>query len=177
MAIEIETKGNSKSSPFINILFYLSIILLIGAAGSFFTLNHLKDKTKEDIKNTEKEIKKITEGEMENLENKIKLIEAKTSNFAKIVKSKKTASDVIPFLEEICHPKVYFSSVTTEEENKIIIDGVAESYKDLEQQLVILRDEEKVNNFSLEKIENEKEGGINFNINIYASSDLFYEKK
>lgn len=175
MAIEIETKNSSNSSLFINILFYLSIILLIGASASYFTFNHLEKKTEEEIKSVKKEIDAVTGKEMLSLEDRLELIEAKTSSFKKILNSKKIASKAIPFLEKISHPKVYFTSaqMDPEGENEFTISGRAENYQVLEQQLIILRKEEKINKFSLDQIKKSEEGGVGFELSISATSDLF----
>ncbi|GEM_PF-1946565 len=177
MAIEIETKKRS-TSLFIEILFYLSIILLIGVIFSFFMFNYLEKNTEEEVKNTEEEIKKITNTEMERLESKLNFVKKRTDNFKKILDAKRIVSEAIPFLEKICHPQVYFSSATIgeSEENKIEVLGKANSYKVLEQQLMVLRKENKVQQFNSEKISKSKEGGVAFELTIFTNSDLFSEK-
>ncbi len=179
MAIEIETKKSSKSSFFINFLFYLSIILLIGSAATFFVLNHLENKAEEKIKNTEKELEKLTGEEMERLESKLKNIEVKTSNYEDILNNKKIASKAVPFVEEICHPKVQLNSAKlgAEGANRIVLTGKAESYEVLEQQLMILRNERRVNSLSLDQIKKSSEGGISFEISASVSSSIFYQNK
>ena len=83
-------------------------------------------------------------------------------------------SKFFEFLEEKVHPRVFFCEVNLSvQEEKVILSGQTDSFLTLQQQLSVLNKESIIEDLVLTKAALNKEGGIDFNLDIFLNKEIF----
>jgi len=172
--VEIIPKPVSKPSSWFNSLFYFSVVLLFIAILSIFLLNQFQKKAVLTLKNLEVLLTQIKTQERINLEKELIGYQKKIEDFSFLLQGHSLDSKLFGFLENITHPKVYFSSLNfNSDEKKVILNGETESFQTLGQQLLIFKAEPLVKEVNLSKISIGREGKIDFAFSFSFSPEIF----
>lgn len=172
--VEIIPKPKAKTPPWFNILFYFSIGLLIIAILSFFILNQFQKKATFNLQNLDELLKNTKTQERINLEKELINYQKKTDDFSYLVKNHNLTSKLFDFLENITHPAVYFSSLSFNSENGIVVlRGGTENFQTLGQQLLIFKTEPLIKEVNLSEVSIGREGKINFTFTLSLLSEIF----
>lgn len=174
--VEIIPKPPKKRPLWQEILFYLGITLVIIVIASFFGLGSLNKKAQKEIQALKEQISTVKTSEEINLKKDLFEKEKKINDFAALLTARQKNSNLFPFLEKICHPKVQFLGLDLTRVTggyQVSIPGQAESFEALHQQLLIFKQEPKILDMQLSGITVGKEGRVNFSFNLTLTPDIF----
>lgn len=172
MPIDIIPKPPEEEPILLNILFYISIGLLISAILIYFLLGYLQRNVNEILEERKSQLQIIQTPEEQELEKDVLRYQKKIDDFAIIFRRHKTNSNVFPFLEEITHPEVRFSDFSLTKPS-VTLSGIAESFTVMDQQLSIFRENPKILDTNLSQILLDKDGRISFNFTLTLSPEIF----
>lgn len=174
MAIEIIPKEAAKLPLWQNILLYISIALVLACISSYFVLTYFIKKSDLIFQDLEKALTEARTPQQIALEEEILDYQEKIEDFSSLLLNHKKSSNFFDFLEEIIHPKVFFSEASLNiMGNQVELTGQAESFRVLGEQLLIFRNAKFIKNLSLPEVRIGKEGKIEFNFNISLNPNLF----
>lgn len=169
MAIEIipKAKRGLERPSFKNVLFYISIALLVLTLGSWLYLNYRYSKDLERLGELKQQLTKEKTREQIRLEQKVLSTKKKIRVFSDLVSSHQRPSKFLEFLEQNIHPQVVLTELNLKPLSKQIqIEGSAKGFKFLQQQLELFRKKEPVKEVRLLEIKVGKKGGLRFSITI-----------
>jgi len=168
MAIDIIPKRITAKPPILlNVLFYLSLTLLIISILSYFALFLFQKNSQKTLNDLEKKIALKGTPEEKALEAKILLYQDKINNFSDLINSHQLNSNFFNFLESLTHPQIFFSKADLKiREGHVFISGIAENFEVLGQQFLIFKEESFVKNVSLLKASVGKDGKIEFDLDL-----------
>lgn len=174
MPIEIIPKPKAKIFPWINILFYFSIALLITTILSFFILNHFIKKSIPAIHSLETALTKQRTPSQIALEKEILSFQEKIEDIDFLLKRHLVSSQVLEFLEKVTHPKVWFSSLgLSSGKSQLQVRGTTESFQTLGQQLLIFKKNQFIKEVNLSGVSIEREGKISFTFDLLLDPQIF----
>lgn len=174
--MEIIPKETPKIPPWIDILFYLSVGLLIFVFISYFlvlqSIKATESKQAEEQEKLDAETSKSAK-----LREEILTYQKKINDFSSVIKGHLEASNAFAFIEGQCHPKAWISDFSLNvAEGKIMISGQAQSFTVLGQQMLIFKEERTIKSANLDSISMEKGGVIGFNITLSLEPSVFVFK-
>lgn len=184
MAIEIVPKPAEKIPSSLNVLFFLSLILLSGIIFSYLVLVYLEKKVPDEIQRLDTEIARGRTPEEINLENEVKMKKKKIDDFSKIISGHKFPSKFFDFSEgpfsetkkfgSLIHPRVQILNLSLNlKDSKLNISGLTENFITLEQQFMIFQQEALLKEVNLSNFSLGKEGKINFNFDLSFNPSIF----
>lgn len=174
MAIQIIPKPITKFPIFLNILFYLSLILLVATISSYFVLNNFQKKAEENLSALETELTRSKTPEEIALEEEVFGYQRKIKDFSYLISNHITNSNLLKLIENSSHPKVWFSEVTiSSQDKKAKLSGLTDSFQILGQQFFIFKKESLIKEVDLSDISFGKEGKIEFTFNLLLDPKIF----
>ncbi len=175
--MEIIPKQGPKIPPWVDILFYLSVILLIFTFVSYFAVNHFIKKSQDTLADLEKTLASEI-SEKASLKKEILTYEKKINDFSRLISVHGKASNVFAFIEEQCHPNIWFNNFILDAEGeKLFLTGEAQDFQSLGQQMLIFREENDViKSVELGDVSLKKEGGISFKLTFLLDPSIFTMK-
>jgi len=176
--MEIIPKPSKKPSFWLNILFYCSISLFLILIAFYFVLGHLSKNLEMEVQSLERTLA-LGKTPLEiALEQEVFASQRKINDFSRLVEGRVSATNFFDFLEGICHPKVWFSKINLEPGiAQAKVSGRAESFSVLSQQLLIFKEERLIKKTDLDQIKISKEGGVDFEIELFLSPSVFKFKE
>jgi uncharacterized protein YneF (UPF0154 family) len=161
--------------PFwLKILFYVLVILLVGAILTFFILGHLQKKTLTELQNLEEEISQEKTPQKLSQEEEILSYQKKIKDFGLLAKSHFLPSKFFDFLERRSHPRIWISQISLAPgQAQVSLTGQAESFTALGQQIQILKRENLLKEINLTKISLGKKGEIEFTLDLSFDQKFF----
>ena len=166
--VEIIPKEVPRVPQWINVLFYVLLFLLIVGIVGFFVLNNFLKTSLNTLESLKSELKAKEVPAMVDLENEIKSYRNKFQDFSILLEDHKETTKSLGFLEQIVHPLVWFSSFNlTPQDERIDLKGEAKDFDSLGQQLFVLQDEKKINDFQLSNIAINRDGNVDFSLTIF----------
>lgn len=173
MAIEIIPKKTEAKLPAVNILFYLSLILLIIFALSYFVLGYFQKKSAKTLQDIE-DIISQKETSAKALKEKIFGYQEKIEVVASLLTSHQLSRNFFTRLEDLSCPKVFFSNLDLDVgKSQASLSGQTESFEALGQQLLIFKKGEFIKDVNLTKVSIGKEGEIEFSIELSFDPQMF----
>lgn len=172
MAIDIIPKPPKEEPIWLNILFYISVGLLISVILSYFLLNYLQRNSIKILEGIETSLQVAQTPEERELENSVLQYKKKIDNFMIIFRQHKTNSSVFPFLEEITHPDVQFSSFRLVRPS-VTLSGTAENFIALAQQLSIFQKNPRISNTNLSQVLSGEDGNVSFTFTLTLPPEIF----
>lgn len=155
-------------------MFYSFLGLLAISLFCFFILNNIFNNSRQELKELEDALNNQSWEVSPGLESSILAKKEKIDNFKTLISNRKTVSEIFSILQEISHPKVWFSSFELKsEENSIGLVGQAKDFESLGQQIFILKSENLIESFDLQSISISKEGRINFNLSLSLDPQVY----
>lgn len=174
MAIEIIPKKTEAKLPAVNILFYLSLILLIIFVLSYFVLGYFQKKSAKTLQNIEDIISQKETSEAKALKKKIFGYQEKIEVVASLLTSHQLSRNFFTRLEDLSCPKVFFSNLDLDVgKSQVSLSGQTESFEALGQQLLIFKKGEFIKDVNLTKVSIGKEGEIEFTIELSFDPQIF----
>ncbi|MBZ9571756.1 hypothetical protein KJA15_00220 [Patescibacteria group bacterium] len=175
MAIEIIPKEAAKLPLWQNILFYLSLILLLTSISGYLVLHYVYYKKAElALDELEIALEKGKTPQQELLKKEILNYQKTIEDFSSLLSAHQISSKFFISLEKICHPKVFFTKVNLNiDEKKGNIFGKTESFQALGQQLLIFKKDEMIKSINLSNVGIGKGGDIEFTLGLSLWPELF----
>jgi len=173
MAISIIPKENPKLPSWVTYSFYSLAAFLIFSFVGYFILNNT-------IKNSQKSLEEIrtilNSGELasdSSLKQEILSQKQKIDDFAKLVKNRFSVLEVLPLIEKVCHPDVWFSSLSfSVDKREVSLKGEAKNFESLGQQIYILEEESAISDFEVANISSGENGKISFDLSLKLAESL-----
>jgi hypothetical protein len=174
MPIQIIPKEAAKLPLWQNILFYLSMAVVLATLLSYGIFTQLTKNSETILKEKEKLFEANKTPETLSLEQGILNYKNKIDAFAVLLSNHKLSSQFFSFLERITHPRVFYAEMTLDvKNNKVTFLGQTESFRTLGQQMSVLRNEEMVTAAQLSDININKEGRVEFSLVISLNPKVF----
>jgi len=172
--VEIIPKPQVKSPPWINILFYSSLVLLIITVLSIFIINQLQKSAFDVSQKLGEELKKVKSPERFDSANKLIGYQKKISDFSYLIQNHKLTSKLFTLLEKLSHPKVQFTNFNLQvDKTKVVLNGETDNFLSLGQQFLIFRAEPLIKEVNLSTVSIGDNGRIGFSFEITPSSEIF----
>lgn len=172
--VEIIPKPAKETDRLQKILIYLLIFLIIVLIGTYFLLYNLEKESKVYVDELEKRLEQGRTAERITLEEENLNYKKKIEAITPFLEVHVLSSKFFEFLEKKVHPRVFFSKINLSiQEEKAILSGQTDSFSTLQQQLSILNEESIIENLALTSTTLNKEGGIDFNLDIFLNKEIF----
>ena len=171
--VEIIPKPIRKESLWVNILFFLSILVLIGVAIAYFLLGYFIGENEKILKSKQEILSQPRSDKERELEAKVFGYQKKIGDFTTLINQHKISSDFFTFLEEITHPQVWFSELDLNiKEASVELSGETEKIP-LGQQLLIFRQNEKILKSTLSSLQAEEGERVSFTVTLSLDPEIF----
>lgn len=165
--IEIIPKPIAKLPFWQNILFYLSIALLIISIISFFVLNRFLETAKAELQNLEETLDRERTPEEAALEKRVFDYQKKMEDFTTLKDLHLYPSKFFDFFQDLCHPQVWFSKFNLNLRNyDLTISGQTDTFSTLGQQLLIFQEREEIQEVNLSQLKISKIGKVDFTLSL-----------
>jgi len=174
--MEIIPKETPKIPPWIDILFYVSVGLLIFVFISIFLISqamNAAEKTSLELDN------KITSENSKSaaLKKEILTYKKKINDFSGVINGHMETSNVFGFIESLCHPRVWFTNFDLgARDGAVRLTGEAQSFQDLGQQMIIFKKESLIKKTNLGSVSMQKGGRVGFEISLTLDPSVFVFK-
>lgn len=174
--IEIIPKPAAKLPLWQNILFYISIALLLAVFLSYFIFDHSLKTSLQTLENLEETLARGKTPAEISLEEETFGYQKKIGDFSKLIKGHLFASNFFAFFEKVSHPKVWFSQTDLNpQKGQVALLGEAENFSTLGQQILILKQEPLIKNLDLVSLSIGKRGRVDFTLNLLLDPKIFHE--
>ncbi len=172
--IKIIPKPKAKITGWLNILYWLSIILLIVSVVGFFFVKKQISSLEEKSEEVSRQINEVAEEEERNLEKELFAVSRKIKNFLELFEKYKSTTEFFNFLKSSSHPKIRFLTLNLNSENYTVnLEGEAENFQVLGEQFLVLNENENVKDLRLSNTSLNREGKVRFNLSFVLSEELF----
>lgn len=172
--VDIIPKEASKPSRVLNILFYFGIFLLIFSIIGYFALARFSEKARAEVAALELDLAGIMTAEKISLEKEILASEDKINKFSYVIERHLAPSKIFELIQKTTHPQVWFSEFDfNSREGELKLSGETQNFITLEQQILILKEEEKITQVNLGNFSVTEEGKINFDLSLSFNPDIF----
>lgn len=172
--VEIIPKKIPKLPGWLNVLFYISLILVVFSILGFFILDNSIKKAKKALISLEGELVAQETPERVALKKEVLNYEGKIKDFSKILEQHFKTSKIFESLEKNCHPRVWFSKFgLNSRQGLLTIFGITDSFESLGQQILIFKNDPLVKNVGIASISIGREGKIEFTLSILVDQKIF----
>lgn len=154
-----------------NLLFLLSLVVLICFIALGFYFQNQKLNLAKKIENINKEI--AASQIKTEVEKELIISSERIRGFSKILEAHKIPSKFFEFLKTNCHQKVKISGMQLDDlAYHAVISGEAASFEALSEQVLILKSSKNVNNLQVSNVFLNREGKVEFNLNFDFPKEL-----
>ena len=172
--IEIIPKPAPKTPLWQNILFYVSLSLLVISVICYFGLSHFQKKSFQTLKALDQEMAAKQTSEDKALEAEVISYKKKIGDFSVLLSQHQMASKFFGAFEKMVHPRVWFSDFNLDlEKCKVTVSGSTDSFWTLGQQLLIFKRQPLIKEVNLSGVSIGTEGDIRFAFNLLFSPKIF----
>lgn len=143
MAIEIESGFSIKKNILPIIVLAVALIIALFLASSYVFMLFSSNEISAEI---EEKNKSLVETPSETaLKKEVSDYEGKINTFKTLINGRKKVLNVFSFLEEVCHPDVWFKNFNYDSSGgKVVINATAKDFIVMAQQLLILKQHQDV---------------------------------
>lgn len=164
----------AKKGLFSDIVFYVSISLLISAVLCYFIFSAKVVSQKQAIIQIDSSMATIGTESQKQKEAAIFNYQKKINDFATLLADRKSPANVFALLEQQTMPKVWFNRFgLSEKENSIVLSGEAENMEILSQQVFAFESNEFVKKVDVLNSSLGNAGKVMFNLSITLNPKLF----
>jgi hypothetical protein len=157
-----------------NILFYVAAALLIAAVLAYFIVAHLERKASATYQDLEERISQVGTLEEKELEKEVFTDKKRISDFAVLLQKHQKPSSFFEFLEETCHPRVWFSELKLSPAiSQAVLSGQAPNFQILGQQLLIFQSQDLIQKVELADVSIGEGGETRFIFSLFLEPPMF----
>ena len=174
MEIDLIPKRTVVKDPLQAPLSFISLgLLLISVVATVLLLNNIK-RISGEIAVLDSELFKERSGEEISLEKEILIAQKKITAFNLLVKEREEVSKALNLIEKRIHPQAVLDKIDyNSKEDKIWLNGVADNFQILGQQLLLFKQDPLVQEANFSYIGIEKTGGVGFNMEVVFRPGFF----
>jgi len=174
MPIQIIPKEAAKLPLWQNILFYLSMAVVLAILLSYGIFTQLTKNSEKILKEKEKLFEANKNPETLVLEGNIKNYSSRVEAFSVLLSNHKLGSQFFSFFERTTHPNIYYQTMSLDiKNNKVVLLGQTDSFTFLGQQIAIIKKEAMVTDIQLSGIKINKDGKAEFELDIFLDPKIF----
>lgn len=174
MPIEIIPREKKKVPSWQPILFYLFLALLFLTIAGYLILVNFQNKYKTELEDLDNQLAQFKTPDRLKLENDVLALEEKMKNFSAILDEHSFISGVLKLIEDTTHPKVkYIKFTLIAEANELGLSGETDDFLTLGQQVILLKNNPKIQSLDLTKVSINKENKVEFDFRILLDPDIF----
>ena len=171
---EIIPKTIVKQSPFLDILFYLLIMVIIVMVGIYGYLINAEKNTRVVLENLEQTLDEEKTSEEVVLEEEMLVMQKRLKDFSVLFSNHQSAQALFDLLEGSCHPRVWFSSLRFDfREFRLGLRCRAANFQATEQQVIIFQNISDVLWVNLSNLSVRKDGEVDFGLDLALNPELF----
>lgn len=173
MAIRvIPSKETYQESPWLNILFGVSIIFFFGVLLAFFLFLGLIGRTEKNIDKFKATLSAKTEAE-KNLSQRVLTYQQKIKDIAPLLKEHKKLNNFFALLENLVHPQVFFTKFSfNAKAASVNLEGEAENFQALSQQQEFFEKNPSVQKVQFDKAFLTEGGKVKFGVTLFLDPQL-----
>jgi len=172
MAIEITPTPKVKIPIWSVFLFLVCFVVFLGLAGSYVYFYISSNKMTEEI--GEKNRALTDTAEEKALSDEMVYLERKIDKFAALLSRHEKTANVFGILENLCHPEVRFTEFKfSSEDHSVALNGKAQSFIALGQQVSVLRSQEELTKVNLAGLSLGSEGDVDFVLQLVFDPGVF----
>lgn len=172
MPIQIIPKAKEKEAVFPNVVFYLSLTVFLIVVAGYFVINNMNKKTENEIQQIDQETAQLDASPQASLEKSILDYQKRINDLAGIMKNREYTSQIFPFIEQLAHPNVSFSSFGLAPDGVVTLVGTGDSFQTVEQQLMIFENEKRIDSVELSNV-SQGDKGVSFTFNLTLNPSVF----
>jgi Tfp pilus assembly protein PilN len=174
--IKIIPKPKPETPFYVNLLFWVALILIPLLGGGYLYLNSKLSSLQDKKVQLESELSYTKEEKK--LEEEVSKTALAIRDFANLLEEHLFPSKFFEFLNSISHPKVQFLSLQLDNEiYQATLSGKADNFKKLGEQILILKKNENIKGLTLYNIFLDREGKVNFSLSFNFDENLVKNKK
>lgn len=157
-----------------NIALYAALGLIVLLVLGYALLFYFEGKTQSILTDLEDQIAQVGTREEKRIETQL-LLQRKTINdFAKLFQEHKKASAFFEFIENSCHPKVWFTQLTlSPEDAQANFSGQTVNFQTLGQQILIFQEHDSIESIQLSSLTINDEGETEFTFTLSLDPQMF----
>ncbi len=153
-----------------HISFGLVIVVVLGYA----FLWYLENKATNTLQILHDKIIQVDTQEEKNIETQVLFDKKRIDDFSKLLESHKISSGFFKFLEENCHPKIWFTKLELNPQaSQASLSGTTSNFQTLGQQVIIFKNQELVKNVELSNLSIGKSGEVEFSLSLDLDPKVF----
>lgn len=165
--VQIIPRAEEERPVWMNILFFLSIGSLFLSAAAFFILSNLQGEAEQEIAVLDASLAKEQSQEFLSTEKDLKALKAKMQDFTTLFQGRENPLVPLALLESHTHPKTFFKTLSFDAKTgEMQLDGVAETFQAVEEQLVIFRQMKGVGSVDLANLGFSSGGDITYQVHL-----------
>ena len=170
----IPKKPIKKIFPWQEILFYISLVLLMGVVLGYSILVYFESKALLTLEGLKGKITTVGTIEDKILEMEVLAHKDRVEDFSILIKEYHKSSNFFDFLEKITHPQIWFTSLRLDVQAlKATLSGRAASFQVLGQQLEIFQKQDLIEEVKLSDMSLGEGGEVEFSISLSLASQIF----
>jgi len=155
-------------SPYI-VLGLVAAVILVYAALLYF-----ENQASTALQDLQEQIAQVGTGDEKTIEAQVLLDKQKIDDFSEIFANHQRASNFFKFLEENCHPNVWFGKLELNtQDDQATLSGEAAGFETLGQQIVIFQNQKLIKNVELSDFAVGTNGRVNFTLSLSLDPAIF----
>ncbi len=171
--VEIIPRREERTPPIVNVLFIASLVLAAAAAGGFFILKNLQAQRRASIQTMEQRLLAEPSPDQKQLEEEVLGFKQKLDDFKVLADGRRTPIPLFSLLETSVHPAATFTGLIVNlEKNSVLLTGETDTFRHLDEQILLLRKKNEVQDLQLEKIQLGEQGRVEFSVSLSFLPDF-----
>jgi hypothetical protein len=172
--VGIIPKPIKKTSKLYELAPYISFGLVVLVILTYGVLFFIENRTSKTLWELEDKIAQVGTKDEKNLETQLLLDKQKIDDFSNLFADHTKASEFFKFLEENCHPKIWFNKFElSTQDSQVILTGETSNFETLGQQMVIFKGQETIMSIEISDLSVAKNGRANFTISLSLDPKIF----
>lgn len=145
------------------------VVVLVYAA-----LFYLQSQATKKLDNLEDRIGRVGTQDERFLETQLIFDKQRIDDFSVLFAKHKTTSGFYKFLEENCHPEVWFTELILDsEDSQVVLTGETPNFQTFGQQIALFQNQELVKNIEISDLSVDKRGLANFTFSLTLDPKIF----
>ncbi len=172
--VGIIPKPIKKTSRLYEISPYIVFGLVVAVILIYIALFYLENKSSKILWDLQEKIAQVGTKDEKALEAQVLLDKEKIDDFSKLFANHQRVSKFFKFLEENCHPKIWFNQLKlSTQDSQITFSGETSNFETLGQQMIIFQNQTLVKNIEISDLVIGKTGRVNFTFSFLLDPEIF----
>ena len=172
--VGIIPKPIKKTSKLYEFSPYIVFGLVVAVVLAYIALLYFENKTSKIAWDLEEKIAQVGTKDEKVVEAQVLLDKRKIDDFSKLFADHQRASNFFKFLEENCHPKIWFNKLElSPKDSQVVLSGETSNFETLGQQMVIFQNQGFVKTIEISDLSLGKNGRANFTFSLSLDPEIF----